>query len=43
MKRRTKIVEEIPHQEWIKIFNKYIGRLEKCVVVDGENIEHLIK
>ena len=43
MKSTTKIVEEIPHQEWIKIFNKYIERLEKCVVVDREYIEHLIK
>ena len=32
----TKIVNAIPHKEWIKTFNKYIERLKKCVEVEGD-------
>ena len=39
----TKIVNSIPHKEWIKTFNKYIERLEKCVEVEGDYFEHLMK
>jgi len=43
IKSITKIVKEIPHKEWIKTFNKYIERLEKCVDVEGSYFEHLMK
>ena len=43
IKSITKIVKEILHKEWIKTFNKYIERLEKCVDVEGSYFEHLMK
>ena len=42
IKINKKIVEEIPHKKWIKSFNKYNERLEKCVGVEGAYFEHLV-
>jgi hypothetical protein len=36
----TKILQEIPHSEYIKTFDKYLERLKKCVEVKGEYFEH---
>jgi molybdopterin molybdotransferase len=38
-----KIVEEIPHSEFLKTFRKYIERLKYCVRVKGDYFEHCMK
>jgi histone-lysine N-methyltransferase SETMAR len=39
----TKIVEEIPHSEFLKTFRKYIERLKYCVRAKGDYFEHCMK
>jgi len=42
----TKVLSDIPHSEYRKTFNKYIERLENCVIVEGDYFvfyEHFIK
>lgn len=39
----TNILEEIPVSEYKKTFDKWIERLELCVLNDGNYFEHLIK
>lgn len=43
IKAVTKIVRDIPVQEYKKTFDKWIERMEFCVEADGEYFEHFIK
>ena len=39
----TNVVSEIPHSEYIKTFNKYVERLENCIIAEGDYFEHFMK
>ena len=43
VKQITKIVNDIPKEEWQKTFNKWIERMELCIKNKGDYFEHLIK
>jgi len=43
IKAVTRIVQEIPVQEYRKTFNKWIERLEFCVEAEGDYFEHFMK
>ena len=38
----TKIVKEIDRKEWLKMFDKWIGRMEACIKFKGEYFEHFV-
>lgn len=42
VKQITKIVNDIPKEEWQKTFYKWIERMELCIKNKGEYFEHLI-
>ena len=42
VKQITKIVSDIPKNEWQKTFNKWIERMELCVKYKGDYFEHII-
>ena len=39
----TRILESIPREEYQKTFNKWIERMELCLLNNGDYFEHLIK
>jgi len=39
----TKILAEIPKEEWLKTFQKYLERMQLCIDNQGDYFEHLIK
>ena len=39
----TKIMQEIPKDEYKKTFDKWVERMELCIMNDGHYFEHLIK
>ena len=39
----TNLLKNTPHKEYLKIFNKYIIRLENCILAEGDFFEHYMK
>ena len=43
IKSITFILNNLPKKEYQKTFDKYIERLENCIIAEGDYFEHFMK